>query len=209
MFYTQTRIVLLVALTLYYLPAANTQSIPLRAPRESRLSARDIVPSLGSNAPEIAIAGVKGDMPTLRRLISAGADLEASDEHRDKRTSLILAAAMGRFEAVKILLEAGANTNAQDAIGDSPLHWAARRGENQTALLLISHRAKLDMQNKYGETPLILAAAVGSKTIVKALLDANANRGLSDEDGRTAKKWAEMNGYPEVVALLTESIKRP
>jgi len=164
------------------------------------------VPRLGNDVPEMGRAAARGDVATLRRLISSGANVE--DCSKDKRTPLLLAAAYGQQEAVVILSKAGANINVQDRGGDTALHWAARRGEAEVALFLIKHSAHIDVQNEDKETPLILAAAVGNSAIIQALIDSGANRELADEDGRTAKAWAEMNKHSDIVLQLDQGAQR-
>lgn len=73
-----------------------------------------------------------GDIDAVRRNIENGIDLEARDEVRsrhhqspsnysfsfikDQQTALILAARCNHFECVKVLLQSGADVNAQDVV---------------------------------------------------------------------------------------------
>ena len=53
-----------------------------------------------------------GDAPTLERLIKKGVDVDTRDD--DDYTALIWAAEKGNEESVKVLLESGADVNAQN-----------------------------------------------------------------------------------------------
>ena len=44
-------------------------------------------------------------------------------------TSLNYAVSNGRLECASLLLDMGADVNITNSCGDSPLHWAARRGD--------------------------------------------------------------------------------
>lgn len=157
-------------------------------------------PVIESDVPEIGLAAFKGDVPMLRRLISAGANIEASG--RDKRTPLILRAAALRYDAVKLLIEADANVNARDIGRATALHWAAIKGDEKIVSILLRHHADLNAQDLIYETPLICAAQYGNKRIVEALLAAGADPSIRDEDGRSAKDWARINRYADIKALL-------
>ena len=52
------------------------------------------------------------------------------------------AARDGNIEAVKQHLAAGADVNAKDGGGWTPLHWAAARGQTEVAELLRKHGGK-------------------------------------------------------------------
>lgn len=64
------------------------------------------------------------------------------------------------FEAVKLLVELGADVNAMDANGDTALHGAAMRGADAIVQLLVDKGAKLNVVNKIGWTPWIVADGV-------------------------------------------------
>lgn len=157
---------------------------------------------LAPDTPEIGLAAFKGDIATLRRLISSGVNIESAG--RDRRTPLFLACAMGHMDAASALLAAGANVNTRDLGGATPLHWATQRGERNIAFLLLSHRPEVNFQDEFGVTPLMRAAITGSKPVVEALLAAGAKRDLTDVDGLTASDWARKNGFTEIAVLLTK-----
>src|SRR6202021_1077658 len=51
-------------------------------------------------------------------------------------------------------LDAGADVNAIDNQGDTALHGAAQKGDDQVVQFLVDHGAKLDIKDKKGRTPL-------------------------------------------------------
>ena len=73
-------------------------------------------------AEELLAAAQYGDTARVRKLLEAGANLEAKD--KDGRTPLILAAGSGRAETVRALLEKGDNPSARDNAGRTAFDWA-------------------------------------------------------------------------------------
>ena len=85
--------------------------------------------------------------------------LDLQDLHGD--TVLNTSAEEEDEEAVRMLLEAGADVNIPDTEGDTPLMRAATNGNYKIAEMLIEHGAHLDLINDYKETALIIAADQG------------------------------------------------
>lgn len=59
-----------------------------------------------------------------------------------------------RVEAARLLIEAGADVNSRDDLGNTPLHEAVGALNPRVAKLLIRRGAKVNARNKKGETPL-------------------------------------------------------
>ena len=76
---------------------------------------------------------------------------------------------------IKRLIEAGADVNAKDVDGESPLALAVRRNYVALAELLISAGADVDSKNIWGESPLyLLLRNAETLKIVKLLFKAGA-----------------------------------
>lgn len=71
--------------------------------------------------------------------------------------------AITRHEVIiKLLLEYGAEVNALDGARRTPLHLAARRGNEETARILIRRGADIDAKDHKGITPLRYAVTTGT-----------------------------------------------
>uniref|UniRef100_A0A9J8APR5 Ankyrin repeat domain 50-like n=1 Tax=Cyprinus carpio carpio TaxID=630221 RepID=A0A9J8APR5_CYPCA len=135
-------------------------------------------------------------------------------EHVDSEgwTALRSAAWGGHKEAVRLLLEAGADIDGCDSDGRTALRAAAWGGHEEILLTLLDHGAQVDRSDREGRTPLIAAAYMGHKEAVEILLNAGADLNLADGDGRTALSVAALcvpsaaggRGHGEVVSLLLE-----
>jgi len=68
--------------------------------------------------------------------------------------SILKAAQDGNIEAVKQAIADGADVNAKNTSGMTPLHWAANRGHEEVAELLISKGADVNAKDIGGYTPL-------------------------------------------------------
>jgi ankyrin repeat protein len=124
-------------------------------------------------------------------------------EIRDGRgaTPLMHAAAFGSIEAMKLLLEAGADVNGKNNFGATALLWCARDGDK--ARLLIERGADVNAQSKQGRTPLMLAAMRdGGSDVVALLLSKGADPKAADARGDTALGLAALYGDLETVRLL-------
>lgn len=89
-------------------------------------------------------------------------------------TPLHNAAYRGDINAVKTLIEQGADVNAR-AGQVAPLHTAASEGHANVVALLIEKGADVNAKSRWGYTPLMLAAMYGHADVAKFLIDRGAN----------------------------------
>ncbi len=125
---------------------------------------------------------------------------------RDKKNDELLrqAAKRGDVEATNLLLQQGANIDAADNSGETPLHIAAFNSSSEVGRVLLERGANIEAADKAGWTPLHYAAQKGHSEVVKVLLDAKANIDAADKGGRTPLNYAAQWGHSEVVKILLE-----
>ena len=110
-----------------------------------------------------------------RRIIEAGMDVNRRDWA--SRTMLWYHAGQGHAEIVALLLDAGADIDAQDAIeGRTPLAYAAAGGHEGVVRLLLERGADPLSAAGPWATPIRCAEQAGHKEIVKILRKANTNK---------------------------------
>lgn len=119
---------------------------------------------------------------------------------------LLQAAKNGETSVVKDLLERGADINARDAAGRTPVLLAAHGSHIETIHFLIEAGADVNLRDDRNDNPLLHAAAAGKLAIVKLLLDAGADTRLTNRYGGVSLIPASERGHVEVVKeLLTRS----
>lgn len=94
------------------------------------------------------------------------------------------------YETIGLLVNKGANVNAQDTEGRTALMAAVNDLISDKAKFLIRRHAALNTQDHRGRTALMAATMLGSKPTVSALLAARADVNLHDRDGWTALSLA-------------------
>lgn len=138
-------------------------------------------------APKVDLhsAVVTDNLEIIRQHIEAETDLNVLEPTRAS-TPLITAAALGKTEATKILIDAGADLNYKNADGSTALHTAAAFDKTEIAKILINAGIDLNSQNNDGATALHTAAFLCRVEIVEALLAKGADKTLKNKTGQTA-----------------------
>lgn len=122
----------------------------------------------------------------------------------DGITALHIAARRGLTRAVKQLIEAKADVNAQDEYGDTPLHDACWQGQGGIVSLLLEHDARTDTCNNDEWTCLHTATKYGNTDIVGTLLRNGAKLNAVDTDNRTPLMLATRNEDENIIRKLLE-----
>ena len=103
-----------------------------------------------------------------------------------------------------VLLKANADVDAQDAIGNVPLFYAAVEGDPPGTEKLITGGANVNRVNKSNVSPLMCAVWQNQQTIMEMLLAQNAAVDTADVNGNTALHYAAQIGNPLFVRRLLE-----
>jgi ankyrin repeat protein len=98
----------------------------------------------------------------------------------------------------------GADVNATQGDGTTPLHWAVYKVDQELVAELLDHGAKANVTNDYGSSPLAEAVKLGDLGLVAQLLDAGADVESPNGDGQTALMLAARVGSLEIAKLLVE-----
>ena len=158
-------------------------------------------------ATAIAWAAHWDALDTARRLIHAGANVNAANELGV--TPLMLAAHNGSPSMVEALLAAGADPNTTRPSGDSPLMVAARVGNADVVLLLTRAGANPNRTTTGGHTALMWAASEGHADVAQTLIDEGA--GIIDVRTKFQRPQQRMGygGKRELVLLREGEAANP
>ncbi len=117
----------------------------------------------------IMVASLGGHLVLVRKLHARGAEINPSGW-----TPLAYAAAGGKTDVVRYLLEVGANLNALSPNGTTALMMAVRGGHAETVDLLLAKGADVNIRNETGASALAWATRGGYDSIESALVKRGA-----------------------------------
>jgi len=147
----------------------------------------------GSKETPLHMASTPGVTITLLR---NGAKPNVTDY---RKNSPLHVASDDNFKVGEYLIQAGAKVNAQNKIGQAPLHDAVLRENTELIRVLIDNGAKVNVQHNRGKTPLHYA---GSEQTAHMLINAGADVNIQDENGDTPLHSPFVITNPKVVATL-------
>lgn len=110
----------------------------------------------------------------------------------------------GDLERARELIDSGADVDAAQGDGTTPLHWAVYRLDAGLVDALLARGAKADVVNLYGSTPLAEAVKAGRADLVAKLLAAGADVESPNQDGQTALMLAARSGATDAARVLIE-----
>ena len=84
-------------------------------------------------------------------------------------TALMKASVRGKVNAVKRLIDFGANIHIQKQNGDTALHLACRQRQREIVQMLLDHGANAILGNERGETPITIATQNGYEKLSRML----------------------------------------
>lgn len=194
---------------------ANAATVQLLLQHGADLSAKSDfgdTPLLAALRPRgsqgVAVLGQR--MAVLRVLLDGGAALEdrLQSMQQWQPTALLLAIESGLPAAALLLVERGADVNAQTGFPGhqqpdmNALMWATHAAQVEVVSALLDKGAGIDAQNSSGYSALMIAAESGQVEVLQLLLRRGANPTLRNRSGHTALELSRSAGHEEAARLL-------
>ena len=149
------------------------------------------------------IAAVRSrDYATLQKLIAADASVVASKDVAGS-TPLHHAAAFGTLESLTLLIDKGADVNATNRRGSTPIFWAI--DDEAKVRLLVARGAQVRIKQVEGRTPVYQAALLGNGlAVLRYLLENGGDPNVATLAGLTPLMGAALRGDVDSVRVLIE-----
>lgn len=120
------------------------------------------------------------------------------------------AAMKGDRDAVRKLLQRGADVNAVQGDGVTALHWAATKGDAALASMLVTAGGNVRATTRFGGyTPLHVASEIGSAPVITTLVKAGADVNVGTGTGATPLMLAAASGDTAAIAALLDAGAKP
>ncbi len=149
--------------------------------------------------PEIVFSAVmQGNERCMERLMRLDPSVI---DFRDTSESTLLHKAVyhQRYGAARVLLAAGANVNATNDVGETPLFFA---NESSMVDFLVDAGADIHVQNNYDDTAAHSAAAYRDAATLKKLINSGANINVKGGDQETVFHRAVRKGCIDAVYFM-------
>ena len=117
---------------------------------------------------------------------------------------MIVAAAYGYENIVKLLLETGAETSIQDEFGGTAILRAVDLGNIATVQIMLKHSVDFRMVDDFGRTILHGASINGHCDVIRLLVEAGLAVDVRGDAGETPLHDASRAGYASVAETLLE-----
>jgi ankyrin repeat protein len=144
-----------------------------------------------------------GNMNKINDLISSGGNINERDPIWGW-SSLQYAVYYNQTEAVRLLIEKGANLNIADENGRTPLLLAVEYNYKDIIHILLDKGADMNIRDKEGYSPLIRAVYYGYFDIAKIFIERGADVNIADAQGYTPLVLAIHYNNKDMVNFLLE-----
>lgn len=168
---------------------------------------------------KFTLAVSQGDINGMDSLLEEGsANSKNIVNARNKKgdTPLVIASDKGNLEAVKLLLEYGADLSLKDTNGDNALIRAAKKGHLDVVEELLFRKANINSVGQHNSTALMVAVENGHLRVVKLLIKKGAKVSVKNKYDKTAldivnekiEKLDKTNSNYESIKSILENLSK-
>ncbi|OCT93181.1 M-phase phosphoprotein 8 isoform X2 [Xenopus laevis] len=163
-----------------------------------------ILPSEAISSSALKDAVKNGDYVTVKYALNSKEEYNLEQEDSSGMTLVMLAAAAGQDDVLRLLIKKGAKINAKQKNGTTALIHAAEKNYLATVALLLEAGAYVNVQQASGETALMKACKRGNSDIVRLLLEYGVDCNVQSKHQGNALQFAMQSNN----VLLHEMIKK-
>ncbi|XP_064297287.1 M-phase phosphoprotein 8 [Phalacrocorax carbo] len=132
-----------------------------------------------------------GDYMTVKMALSSNEEYNLDQEDSSGMTLVMLAAAGGHDDLLRVLIRKGAKVNGRQKNGTTALIQAAEKNFLTTVAILLEAGAYVNMQQSSGETALMKACKRGNSDIVRLMIESGADCNILSKHQNSALHFAK------------------
>ena len=181
---------------------------------------------IGSYTHALSSAIERGDVQAIKSLASKGHDVNATSGSGRNMLTLCFRYGLQKIspfsdtrqislmtreeveskilEMLDVLIDNGADINAQDLRGETPLNHAASLGHIRIVEMLIARGADVNLAGRFGDRPLHNAVHSGNPHMVRMFIEKGADINLTGRNGWTPLQLAIKTDRQDIADLLKQ-----
>ncbi|KAJ6662366.1 hypothetical protein lerEdw1_012530 [Lerista edwardsae] len=154
------------------------------------------------SATQLRDAVKNGQYATVKAALNSKEHYNLDQEDSSGMTLMMLAAAGGHDDILRLLIRKGAKVNCRQKTGTTALIHAAEKNNLTTVAILLEAGACMNLQQNSGETALMKACKRGNYDIVRLMIESGADCSISSKHQNNALHFAKQCNNMLVYELL-------
>ncbi|XP_020657679.3 M-phase phosphoprotein 8 [Pogona vitticeps] len=167
---------------------------------ENHLSAEPV------SSTQLRDAVKNGHYATVKMALNSNEEYNLDQEDSSGMTLVMLAAAGGHDDILRLLIRKGARVNCRQKNGTTALIHAAEKNNLTTVAILLEAGACINVQQNSGETALMKACKRGNYDIVRLMIESGADCNISSKHQSNALHFAKQCNNLLVYELLSNHL---
>ncbi|XP_042313185.1 M-phase phosphoprotein 8 [Sceloporus undulatus] len=147
-----------------------------------------------------------GHYATVKKALNSNEEYNLEQEDSSGMTLVMLAAAGGHDDILRLLIRKGAKVNCRQKNGTTALIHAAEKNNLTTVAILLEAGAYMNLQQNSGETALMKACKRGNYDIVRLMIESGADCNILSKHQNNALHFAKQCNNLLVYDLLSSHL---